>query len=203
MIISFAKPFEEILKLLQYEDDIFIIGCNACAAKLHVGGEPEVLRMCRLLEEEGKHIAGWVIPSAACSVESFGSLIEKNPSIKEAKSILVMACGSGVSTVSRVADLPVYPSNNTDSLGGRSQGEVIPDLCAMCGDCVIHCFGGICPKGQCPKQLLNGPCGGSMSGKCEVYDDRDCSWELIYKKLQSVGKLNLLDRLWPAQEHKK
>ncbi|WP_319508951.1 methylenetetrahydrofolate reductase C-terminal domain-containing protein [uncultured Methanolobus sp.] len=200
MIISSAKPFEEILELLKGEDDIFVIGCNACAAKQHLGGEPEVTEMYQHLEEAGKHVVGWVIPSAACSVASFDSLIEKNPAIKEAKTILVMACGSGVSIISRLADTPVYPSNNTQSLGGHSQGEVVPELCAMCGDCNIYYFGGICPKGQCPKQLLNGPCGGSIDGKCEVDPEKDCVWELIYRKLERTGRLDLLEKVWDAEE---
>jgi hypothetical protein len=200
MIISSAKPFEEILELLKEEEDIFILGCNACAAKLHIGGEPEVIRMQQRLEEAGKRVVGWVVPSAACSVASFDSLIEKNPAIKEAKAILVMACGSGVSTVSRVAEVPVYPSNNTNSLGGRSQGEVIPELCAMCGNCTVYYFGGICPRGQCPKQLINGPCGGSMDGKCEVDQDKDCVWELIYLRLERIGRLDLLERIWECEE---
>lgn len=200
MIISSAKPFEEILELLKDEDDIFVIGCNACAAKQHLGGEPEVLEMCQRLETAGKHVIGWVIPSAACSVASFDSLIEKNPAIKNAKTILVMACGSGVSIVSGITDMPVYPSNNTESLGGRSQGEVIPELCAMCGDCTVYYFGGICPKSQCPKQLLNGPCGGSIDGKCEVDPEKDCVWELIYLRLERIGRLDLLEKVWTLEE---
>jgi hypothetical protein len=92
--------------------------------------------------------------------------------------------------------VPVYPSNNTNSLGGRSQGEVIPELCAMCGNCTVYYFGGICPKGQCPKQLINGPCGGSKDGKCEVDQDKDCVWELIYLRLERIGRLDLLDIIW-------
>ncbi len=200
MIISSAKPFEEVLELLKDEDDIFIIGCSACAAKLHVGGEPEVLNMCQRLEEAGKHVVGWCIPSAACSVASFDSLVEKNPAIKDAKAVLVMACGSGVSIVSQIVELAVYPSNNTESLGGRSQGEIIPELCAMCGDCKVYYFGGICPKGQCPKQLLNGPCGGSIEGKCEVDPEKDCVWELIYSRLEKIGRLDLLEKVWTCEE---
>ncbi len=78
MIITSAKPLEEILALLQDEDDIFIIGCNVCAAKLKTGGEPEVLEMIRQLEKNGKHVVGWALPTAACSVRSFDSLVQKN-----------------------------------------------------------------------------------------------------------------------------
>lgn len=196
MIISSAKPFEEIMELLRDEDNIFVIGCNACAAKQHLGGEPEVLDMCRRLEEAGKHVAGWAVPSAACSVASYESLAGKNPAVKEAGTILVMACGSGVSIISSVTDVPVYPSNNTQSLGGHTGGEVVNELCAMCGNCTIYYFGGICPKGQCPKQLLNGPCGGAVEGKCETDPEKDCVWELIFSKLEKNGRLDLLEKIW-------
>jgi len=200
MIISSAKPFEEIMELLKDEEDIFVVGCNACAAKQHLGGEPEVLEMCQRLEEAGKNVVGWVIPSAACSVASYESLVQKNPAIKDAKSILVMACGSGVSIISGVTEVPVYPSNNTQSLGGHTGGGVVNELCAMCGDCRVYYFGGICPKSQCPKHLVNGPCGGAIDGKCEVDPEKDCAWELIYDKLEKRGRLDLLEKVWLIEE---
>ena len=98
MIITSAKPLEEILALLKDEDYIFIIGCNVCAAKLKTGGEPEVLEMCKQLEKSGKHVVGWALPTAACSIRSFDSLVQKNEKITEARCILVMGCGSGATT---------------------------------------------------------------------------------------------------------
>ena len=56
MIISSSKPFEEVLAALEGIDNIFVIGCNVCAARLHVGGEPEVLDMCEKLKAAGKHV---------------------------------------------------------------------------------------------------------------------------------------------------
>jgi hypothetical protein len=195
MIISSSKPFDEILAALEDMDNIFVIGCNVCAARLHVGGEPEVLTMCEKLNAAGKHVVGWILPTAACSIRSYETLVEKDPDVRKADAILVMACGSGTSVVSRLADVPVYPSNNTDSLGGRSGEQVLPQLCEMCGACNIQQFGGICPKANCPKGLLNGPCGGSMSGKCEVDPEKDCTWELIYKQLEKIGRLELLEKV--------
>lgn len=195
MIISSSKPFDEILAALEGIDNIFVIGCNVCAARLHVGGEPEVLVMCEKLKEAGKRVVGWVLPTAACSIRSYETLVEKDPNIQTADAILVMACGSGTSVVSRLADVPVYPSNNTDSLGGRSGEQVLPQLCQMCGACNIQEFGGICPKANCPKGLLNGPCGGSMFGKCEVDPEKECAWELIYRQLEKTGRLELLEKV--------
>lgn len=201
MIITSAKPFEEILALLENEDNIFVIGCNVCAAKLKTGGEPEVLEMCRRLEESGKHVVGWALPTAACSIRSFESLVEKNEKINDASCILVMGCGSGVSTVANVAEVPVYGSNDTLSLGGSSGGKLLSDQCVMCGNCTISEFGGLCPKSQCPKSLLNGPCGGAVDGMCEVNRENNCVWNLIYERLKKIKRLDLLYIVHAPQEH--
>lgn len=51
----------------------------------------------------------------------------------------------------------------------------------------------------CAKQLVNGPCGGSKDGRCEVEPDvRRCAWEVIYERLQRQGRLDLL-RSTPLQ----
>ena len=201
MIISSAKPFEEILASLENEDDIFVIGCNVCAAKLRIGGEPEVIDMCKRLKASGKNVIGWTLPTAACSVRSLEALVEKNPAIKNAHAIVVMGCGSGTSVISSIVDVPVYSSNDTTSLGGLSHDVVMHDQCAMCGKCTIVEFGGVCPTAQCAKELLNGPCGGSMDGKCEVNRENDCAWELIYKRLKVIGRLDMLDGVHEPKEH--
>jgi hypothetical protein len=48
--------------------------------------------------------------------------------------------------------------------------------CRMCGQCVLHYTGMTCPM-TCPKQLRNGPCGGTrLDGTCEVKPEMDCVW---------------------------
>lgn len=202
MIISSAKPFNEVLNLLNNTDNIFVIGCSTCAAKLKLGGETELIEMCNKLKDAGKNVVGWLLPTAACSVKSYHSLVEKNPAIEKADSILVMACGSGTSIISRFVNVPVYPANNTDSLGGKSEDKIFLQVCKMCGNCNIQTFGGICPKANCPKGLLNGPCGGSMQNKCEVNSEKDCAWELIYNQLENIKKLNLLEKIIEPAEYK-
>ncbi|MFN3920950.1 MAG: methylenetetrahydrofolate reductase C-terminal domain-containing protein [Caldimicrobium sp.] len=41
--------------------------------------------------------------------------------------------------------------------------------CQECGDCTLWEFNYYCPQSGCAKYLLNGPCGGSIAGYCEVY----------------------------------
>src|SRR5512137_297066 len=48
--------------------------------------------------------------------------------------------------------------------------------CHMCGQCVLHSTGMVCPM-NCPKNLRNGPCGGvRLDGKCEVKPEMPCVW---------------------------
>ncbi|MGM0771015.1 MAG: methylenetetrahydrofolate reductase C-terminal domain-containing protein [Halobacteriota archaeon] len=200
MIISSSKPFSEILDMLADKKSVFIVGCSVCAAKQHVGGEPEVEEMKSNLKDAGVNVIGGVVAKAACSVRSLEYLEELAPKIKDADAVLVMACGSGTSNIARFVDVDVYPANNTDSLGAMAGDKVIHHLCAMCGQCTIAEFGGVCPTAQCPKELLNGPCGGSMDGKCEVDPEKDCAWELIYERLERIGRLDLLDDVRDAKD---
>jgi hypothetical protein len=201
MIISKQKKFKEILGFLN-EKEIFIIGCGKCAKKLHVGGEPEVLEMMKKLTAEGKNITGWTVLSSACSLKSWEEILSENPGIQKAGALLVLSCGSGVSVVSKLADIIVYPALDTESVGGVCCGKTVRELCGMCGECNVWEFGGVCPVSKCPKGLLNGPCGGAKEGKCEV-DDRDCIWELILERLQELGKQKNLLIIKKPKDHMK
>lgn len=53
MIVTQKKPFEEILKALGPHKKIFIVGCGECATSCKTGGEKEVMKMKKSLEEKG------------------------------------------------------------------------------------------------------------------------------------------------------
>ena len=55
--------------------------------------------------------------------------------------------------------------------------------CRMCGDCTLAESTFICPQSGCPKNLLNGPCGGSRNMSCEVHPERYCFWVRVYNRL--------------------
>jgi hypothetical protein len=199
MIISSQKEFKEILRALK-EKNIFIIGCGKCATKLHVGGEPEVLEMQKRLIRAGKNIVGWTVLSSACNISSWDDVLTQNPGIGKSDALLVMSCGGGVSLISSLSEKQVYPALDTESLGGMRLEDTMKELCGMCGECTVWEFGGICPVSQCPKGLLNGPCGGAMEGKCEV-DERICAWEEIYERKKKLGKLENLGRIHDPRDH--
>ena len=59
--------------------------------------------------------------------------------------------------------------------------------CNMCGDCTLYACGFICYQSGCPKKMLNGPCGGSIAGYCEVFPEKKrCGWVKIYHNMKGV-----------------
>jgi len=64
--------------------------------------------------------------------------------------------------------------------------------CRMCGDCTLSEFTYLCSQSGCPKRLVNGPCGGSSEGKCEVFPDRPCFFVLVYGRLDKKTTLEEL-----------
>jgi methylenetetrahydrofolate reductase (NADPH) len=67
--------------------------------------------------------------------------------------------------------------------------------CRMCGDCTLPSSTYLCPQSGCPKNLLNGPCGGSREERCEVYPDRRCFWCNVYDRLDPADRLEDLGSL--------
>jgi len=65
---------------------------------------------------------------------------------------------------------------------------------------MLDYFGGVCPLARCAKQLLNGPCGGSMEGKCEVNPEIECAWQLIIDRLSRFGRLGNLEEVYPIKD---
>ncbi|MCC6485168.1 MAG: methylenetetrahydrofolate reductase C-terminal domain-containing protein [Armatimonadetes bacterium] len=65
--------------------------------------------------------------------------------------------------------------------------------CRECGQCILSSTALICPM-RCPKELRDGPCGGTLpNGRCEVDPNMDCVWYLIYKRADKLDRLPLLD----------
>lgn len=206
MIVTEAKPIQEIVDSLKGLNKIFLVGCGECSATCHTGGEPEVLKMKAELEKYGKAVVGVCIPEAPCLASKIKTELAKNTSaMRQAEAILVLACGLGVQSVKdndRIG-LLVFPACN--SLFGAAmdaKGDFL-EKCSLCGECVLATTGGICPVTLCAKGLLNGPCGGVNKGKCEVDNDKDCAWVLIYKELEKRKKLDTLKEVRMPKDFKK
>jgi len=193
MIITKQKEFNDLLSHIG-EGPVFIVGCSECATLCHTGGKEEILAMKDALRKKNINVTGYVILEPACNLQNDKRLLRKyEKEIDNAKRILVLACGNGVQTVSEILDdFEIIPGTDTLFLGEIKHANEFEKRCNLCGECIQDIFGGICPISRCPKNMLNGPCGGLKDGKCEINSDMDCVWDLIYKRLKKSGQLHLI-----------
>jgi len=206
MIITKQKEFKEILKYLEGEKKIFIVGCGECSATCKTGGEEDVKKMKEFLEKESKVVMGYVVPPAPCIAAKVKlEFIKSRRAIEEADSVLVLACGLGIQSVKENmrAEKPIHVGCDTLFMGAIDKDNIFLERCSACGECILELTGTICPITRCAKSLLNGPCGGQNRGKCEVDKERDCAWVLIYNELKKQGKLHLLREKRPPKDYSK
>ncbi len=196
MLISEQKPLQEILTYLDGEKSIFLVGCKGCAEGWGSGGEKQVAGMKNSLQEKGKTITGSVLVDMLCDAALTRlKLRSYKKEIAAADSIMVLTDGAGVQTVAEVVNKMVHPGCNTLSSGGAHAEWKEAERCLECGDCMLEFTGGLCPIARCSKHLLNGPCGGSQGGKCEVDPSIPCVWQQIVDHLAKLGRLDKLERL--------
>jgi ferredoxin len=213
MIGQVQKPFEEIVGYLEGKEKIVLIGCGACATVFHTGGEQEVKKMAETLKKYGKNILAAIgIPFGVftCYAPMIKEQVDPyRREIEECDAILMMSCGDGLQNVrENILEKeyglvkPIYPANN--ALGHMGGGPTLfRKECEQCGECELGRFAGICPMVQCAKGLLNGPCGGAKNGKCEVDPDKDCAWELIYKRLKELEEIDKMKEIQPPKDWSK
>jgi ferredoxin len=198
--ITEQKPIEEIIESLGKAKKVYLVGCGTCATICHTGGKSEVLEMKAKLEAAGKKVTGWMVVPTACDELTKYALEEQAAEIKKADAILALTCAFGVQTMALYADKPVYPALNTLFIGKEEAPGQFVEVCMQCGNCVLATTAGICPLVRCAKSLLNGPCGGSVEGKCEVAPDIPCAWQLIYDRLKALGQLDKLEEIVPLRD---
>ena len=211
MIVAKRKPFKEIKGLVSGSKKILVLGCGTCVAVCLAGGEKEVailasqLKMALTLEDWDLEIDELTI-ERQCDRE-FIEEINQKVNVDDYDLILSTACGAGVQLVSDIFDhKAVVAALNTTFIGVAEGPGVWTERCRSCSDCVLAETGGICPVTICPKGLLNGPCGGTRQGKCEVDPEKDCAWALIYNRLKKLGRLDRMEEIvppkkWSAQQH--
>jgi ferredoxin len=198
MVVGERKPFEEILKTLEGHKKILALGCGGCVTVCLTGGDEAVrvlssqLRMSR--EKEGKPLE--IIEKTIerqCDPEYVEQIHDVVPDVE---AVLSLACGAGVQYVAeRYAKTPVYPALDTTFVGGSVKEGYYVERCQTCGQCKLAYTGGICPIARCSKSLLNGPCGGSTGGKCEISPEVDCAWQLIVDRLKNLGQMDRYEEL--------
>jgi len=203
VITAVQKPFNEIYEMVKGYDKLLILGCGSCVTVCMAGGEKEVgiLASTIRLANKNNGISAEIREATIerqCDREFFDAVKED---ILWADVVLSMACGVGVQFSGEVFEEKIFlPALNTKFYGATEKQGIWSERCSGCGNCIIDDFGGICPITRCAKSLLNGPCGGSQNGKCEVDPDIDCAWQLIYDRLKTMNLLNKLEVNQPIRD---
>ncbi len=203
MIVAEQKPLEEIRDLIDEANNVLVVGCGTCVTVCFAGGEKEAgilatsLRMKTKLDGEPKDVTHTTV-QRQCEWEYIDPL---NDQIGEVDAVISLGCGIGVQALAeRYPDAVIVPGLNTSFLGLPTEQGVWEERCAACGECILGLTGGICPIARCAKQLLNGPCGGSQEGVCEIDPETPCAWQLIYEKLAAQDRLHLLMEIQPPKD---
>ncbi|SCY20230.1 methylenetetrahydrofolate reductase C-terminal domain-containing protein [Desulfoluna spongiiphila] len=206
MIVGQQKPLEEIWEMVKDRKRLLVLGCNTCVAVCHEGGSKEagiiasLLRMKATQEGMTMDITEGGI-ERQCEEEFFAPV---HGAIAESDAVLSTACGIGVQFIAAFwKDKPVFPALNTTFLGGVETEGIFSERCQACGSCVLGRTGGICPMSRCAKRVLNGPCGGSVDGRCEINKDTPCAWQLIVDRLKELNQMDRYEELSPIQDWSK
>lgn len=201
--ITRQKSPEEIARMLGSARQVAVIGCGTCPAMAETGGLREVVAMADLLREKGREVVSQTVLPVACEPLPREAREELSPLLEKAQAVLVMACSLGVRMVADYAALPVLPALDTLFIGREAEPGFFTEECAQCGECLLGDYAGICPIVHCAKSLFNGPCGGSVEGKCEVDPDLPCGWQLIHDRMKALGRLEELSLIRPYKDWSK
>ena len=206
MITAEQKSIDEIREMIVPYKRILALGCGSCVAECAAGGEKETAMLASALRMAGKMNGADVRISEKTidrqCVKEF--VIQLDDVINQYDAILSLGCGAGVQAIADMyPEVPVIPALNTEFMGETKDQGYWVESCIGCGDCMLYYFGGVCPLTRCSKQLLNGPCGGSMDGKCEVNPEVLCAWQLIIDRLTNFGALDRLEMIYPPKDWSK
>ena len=203
MIVADKKPIEEIIEAIKDYSKILILGCNECVTVCEAGGKKEVgilasaLRMYFLNQGKEVKIDENTL-ERQCDHEYLDEIVGQ---VDQYEAIVSLACGVGVQfSAEKYASIPILPGVNTCFLGATEERGLWTERCQACGECILASTGGICPVSRCAKRVLNGPCGGSTNGKCEINKEIDCAWQLIIDRLKALDKLDTYEELSPLKD---
>jgi len=203
MIVAERKPIDEIIGFIKDCKKILLVGCNECVTVCYAGGKKEVEILASALKmafmKEGK---GLEVTEVTLERQCDHEYLEEIRNIIEAyDAVISLACGVGVQFMAeKYFRTPVFPGVNTLFMGVTEERGVWAERCQGCGQCILGQTAGICPISRCAKRLLNGPCGGSTKGKCEINKELDCAWQLIIDRLKELGRLDDYEEIIPLKD---
>ncbi len=204
MIVAERKPLDQIEAMIEGFERILIAGCGTCVAVSMSGGEKEVEELAAQLRMKGKlenkqRTIDEITVTRQCDKEYLEQLARY---MDDYDAVLSTACGAGVQFLAeRYDEKIVLPALNTLFIGVAEGAGVWTQRCVACEDCLLDQTGGVCPMTICAKNLLNGPCGGTDRGKCEVDGEKDCAWTLIYNRMKKIGRLDRLKKIQPPKDY--
>ena len=209
MIVGERKPFEEITSLIEGYENVLLAGCGTCVKVCFTGGDKEVAVLASQLrinaaKQRTKLSVSEITVERQCEIEFVDEIAAE---VDKYDIVLSTACGAGVQMLAnRFPGTPVVPAVNTTFLGLLEKQGLFIENCRGCGDCVLGRYGGICPVTRCAKSIMNGPCGGSKDGMCEVNPETPCAWQLIIDRLTALDRLDLLREVpgpkdWSSDHH--
>ena len=203
MIVGEQKSLEEITAMLGEANKVLVAGCGTCVTVCFAGGEKEVgilasaLRMKSKLNGHGMEVDE-VTVQRQCEWEYLDQLRDQ---VGDYDVVLSLACGIGVQAMNEYfPDIITLPGLNTTSLSLPTEQGVWEERCQACGNCILDLTAGICPIARCSKQLLNGPCGGSQDGVCEIDPDVPCAWQLIWDRAVKLNRTDELLKIQPPKD---
>lgn len=203
MIVASQKPLDEIIASLGDWRQILVAGCNECVTVCEAGGkkEVEVLASALRLHFKNRGEAVRIDETTLQRQCDHPYLEEIRGIVDQYQVVLSLACGCGVQFMAEnYPHLPVLPGVNTLFMGVTEERGLWTERCQGCGNCMLAQTGGICPIARCTKRILNGPCGGSTRGKCEISKDLDCGWQLIVDRLKALGRLSDYEKITPVKD---
>ena len=200
MIVAEKKPLDELKQLIAGKKKVLVLGCGGCVTVCVTGGEKQVelfasqLRMSAKADGSEVEVSEKTV-TRQCDREF---LDEIKGEVAASDVVLSMACGAGVQLAAEICpEARILPAMNTTFMGANVAPGVWSENCRGCGECRLAETAGICPIARCSKSLINGACGGTNKGKCEVSDETDCGWYLIYKRLKDLDRIDELRTMRP------
>ena len=181
-------------------------GCNECVTVCEAGGKKEVeilasaLRMYFVQQGQEKKSDESTPWSASATMNTWKRSVRT--SWITTMLVLSLACGVGVQFMAeKYHTMPLLPGVNTCLSGGqRRKGGSGRNAARPAVPVYWPETGGICPVSRCAKRVMNGPCGGSSGGKCEINKDVDCAWQLIIDRLRDLGRLEDYEKVTPIKD---
>ncbi|MEE9515202.1 MAG: methylenetetrahydrofolate reductase C-terminal domain-containing protein [Candidatus Brocadiales bacterium] len=203
MIVAKSKSLEYIKERIRGRKKVAVVGCGGCVTVRPVGGEKQVAELAAVLRvwarKEGLNLElKEDMTLRQCEPEF---LDEINKEIEGCDAAISLACGVGAQCLAeRYPGAEVTPGVDVVFMGATIEPGLYWKRCVGCGDCIIGENGGYCPVSRCAKSLLNGPCGGSQDGNCEVDPEIPCVWQQIYDRSEARGAKEEIDRFVPPKD---